>query len=184
MAESAQDMISYVKCSMMSLPACPDISTREALKILQQLAQQQQRLATDAAYFSSQRPDVQTAVTHFIELGNEKPGELKKVLQTEPRLFKWLATVAAAALDQLSAQLDSNIELGRTVMALGVALSMLVSLLRDKRALEAPATPAESAHLQVLHDTGKSGQSFNNTCTRAGFNERTVLTGAKQVVPD
>lgn len=141
---------------MMVIPGGPSISTRHALKILRHLAQQQQRLATDAAYFEGEVDDLQDAAMHLIQQGKANGNTLKQLLRQERQLFEQVATVAAAALSQLATQLDSNIQVSRAVMAVGAALSMLVSFVRGRTDnSDEPSTAADTSNLAMLRDTGR-----------------------------
>lgn len=135
------------------------ISTERMVEILRELAAQQERLSTcTPASFDQQVPRLNAAIAHLDEhFFQQPPQKLKKLLQ-EPMLLKHLMQLAAASLAQLSVQLDSNVQLTKTVATLCNTLERAISGVQEREStVGTPSTPADTANLKLMEDTGKHG---------------------------
>lgn len=135
------------------------VTTQRALQILQRLARQQQRLSSDAAFFQQQTLDLRKAMFHFTDFLNQ-PQRIRQLLQQTPLLLEHLATVGAAVLDQLTAQLVDGavleIEICQTATLMFDRLSWILPSAQVRPVTnEDPSTPADAANLRVMAETGK-----------------------------
>lgn len=138
-----------------TLPARDTISLQRTKQILAQLSSQQQRLATNTAFFRQHSSDIHSVAGHLRDHYMAHPVKCKKLLQREPQLLKQLAQVLAAALQQLADQRDTEIEVSRAVASLGDVLSWLLTATKVKSSQPiAPSSPADTANLRILRDTG------------------------------
>lgn len=143
---------------MVSLPARDIISLQRMKQILAQLSSQQQRLATDAAFLRQQSGGIHSVVGHLRDHYMSHQAKSKQLLQRDPQLLKQLAQITTAALQQLATQRDTEIEVSRAVAMLGDVLSWLLIATKVKSSQPiAPSSPADTANLCMLRDTGLLG---------------------------
>lgn len=131
------------------------VSTPGMLQTLRELAQQQERLSTDAAFFKQQADKLRSAATYLEDTFSKKPQQTRKLLQKEPALLQQVLQLVAALFAQMAAQLDDNPAIVVTVAGTVEKLVWLLQFVcRRKPSIDAPCTPADAANLQLARETG------------------------------
>jgi hypothetical protein len=130
-------------------------SKQQALQILEQLAGQQKRLATDLPYFEQQAYALLSAVAYLDSNYSNQPQSTRQLLQQQPQLVRQLMQLSAAALQQLAANLDSIAQVCAVVGGMCEDLCWLLHAVQGRKSgMTAPSTPADVANLRLAHDTG------------------------------
>jgi len=161
---------------MVSLPARDIISLQRMKQILAQLSSQQQRLATDAAFLRQQSGGIHSVVGHLRDHYMSHQAKSKQLLQRDPQLLKQLAQITTAALQQLATQRDTEIEVSRAVAMLGDVLSWLLIATKVKSSQPiAPSSPADTANLCMLRDTGEGAANAAGQVMMGPAKHRTSL---------
>lgn len=134
------------------------ISSQRMKQIMSALSapDQRQRLATDASFVRQQAAHVHDVTAHLRTLYFGKPQECRRLLEKEPQLLKQLVALATAALQQLAAQRDSEVEVSKTAALLADTLGWMLAMVRGRPSGDpvAPSTPADAAKLQMMKAAG------------------------------
>jgi hypothetical protein len=115
---------------------------------------QQERLSNDLPYLKQQAGVIHQAALHLQKLcATEKA--CKQLLRKEPQLLPQLATLTAAALQQLATQLDRDLEVSRTAVVLTDTLGwMLPAVGPSPQDSQQAALAADATTLAMLHERG------------------------------
>lgn len=142
---------------MLPLLEVPSISLQRMKQILAQLSAQQQRLGTDLAYFTANATNIQSMLDRLAIICFNRQQECKQLLQREPQLLQQLVQVTAAVLQQLAAQQSTHVEVCRAAARLCDTLAWMVPMTKGRGDNPADAsTPADTANLRMIRDTGGS----------------------------
>lgn len=158
-----------VQLPMLTFLASTEVSFEGMKQILSELSAPQQlhRLATDASFLRQQAGNIHSAVTHLQNICFNRPQECRQLLEKEPQLLKQLLTLTTAALQQLAAQGDNEVEVSRTAAVLADTLAWMLGMVRDRPSEDpvAPSSPADAAKLQMMKAAGACLGSCTSTCS-------------------
>jgi hypothetical protein len=127
------------------------ISSQQFKRLMAQLSGQQDRLATDLSYFKQQTGVMLQAAVHLYSLHRQA---CKQLLKQEPQLLSQLVALNTAAMQQLAAQLDKDMDVSRAAAVLANTLGVTMMIARVRDPTSQMPCPEDTANLTLLHDKG------------------------------
>lgn len=130
------------------------ISSERMKQVFSHLSARSQRLATDLPFFKQNAGALINACAHLARLGGNQQ-TCRQLLEKEPQLLRQLVALTTAALQQLAAHLDREIEVCRATAILADKLGWLLSAARVRPLdVHTPSAPADAANLRLIRDAG------------------------------